>query len=216
MTRPDDSGSVTVQVRRPDPVTDPRDLKAIAMAEYRTKLARAGRVVSEAALERFVVQELNLVDAFGRLSRPAPPTPKQKGRRTRRQSVKDRAAEKGLRLLDGPRSFDLHPATRMARAIDAKVQAATARIARILENDGSTKVADVDKAIAATAVPKLAREFIELWFHYQLRHRASRFNPFAGLNAADASRKFLRGVFDICDKSTGIPWLGHWWTASRR
>lgn len=209
MNQKDDSGSVTVQVRRPTPVTDPLELKAIAMNEYREKARLAGRVVSEAALERFVLQELALVDAFGRWSRPRPPASPPCAPPERKTSVKRQAVEQGVRIIDRTGQYELHPATRRAGSVTEKLQAATARIGRILENDGGTKVPDVDRALAATAVPKLAREFLELWFHYQVRHRQSRFNPFAGLSDADASRKFLRGIFDICDRSTGV--LGSWW-----
>jgi len=34
-------------------------------------------------------------------------------------------------------------------------------------------------------------------------------NPFRGLSDKDAARMFMRRVYDICDRSTGV--LGHWW-----
>ena len=212
MTNPvDDDGSVTVHVPKPRPVTDPLQLKAIVMREYREKARLAGRTVSEQALERFAVQELNLVDAFGRWSRPQvkkEPDPARKERG--RARTKKRAAEQGLRVVERPGSYDVHSALDVKGAIDSQMQAAIARIGRILENDGGTHVSDFDKAIAATAVPKLAREFLRLLFGYQLRGRQSKHNPFCGLSDRDASRKFLRGILDICDRSTGV--MGHWWT----
>lgn len=128
-----------------------------------------------------------------------------------RDVVREAAAKDGVSLVEGARRYDAQPITRtIGMGQGERGAAAVARIARILENGGATKVADLDRALRETAVPTLAREYLEVWFHYQARHRVSRFNPFLGLSERDAARKFIRAIYDICDRSTGV--LGSWYT----
>lgn len=220
-----DGNSITVTVPTLTRVTDPHEIKRRAMNEYRTKFKLAGKAVSERALERFAMQELNLVDAFGRdeslrRARYARNQPPRHG--IPRQELAGHLAKHGFELHKGrhgdpDRAYDSQGVTRIkAHHMGDKVSAAVARIGRILQSDGATQVPDVDRAIAGCAVPDLAREFLEHWFYYQMRHRPSRFNPYFGLSLKDAGRKFLRAIYDICDRSTKVPWLGQWWTAVRR
>lgn len=206
-----DSDSVTVQVPQLKPVTDPHELKNLAVREYADKAQRMGRTVSSAALERFAVQELNLVDAFHRWARPASPKPRPAPAPA---PPKNRLAELGLKPVERSSRERLAARTRVPLTerpvldVSQKLAAGMARILQIMEH-GAEKATDFDKAIANAAVPRLAREFLRAWTGHKLRHRISRHNPFAGLSDVDADRMLERCIYDICDRSTGV--LGPWW-----
>lgn len=60
----------------------------------------------------------------------------------------------------------------------------------------------------------LAREYEELWALFMARNlpadaRGYAANKFDGLSNRDVVRLFMRGVEDICDRSTGV--LGGWY-----
>ncbi len=127
--------------------------------------------------------------------------------------VQQAADDAGVRLRvsdkERPRSHDLvldqggigHP----------KWMAAKARIARILEGARQGGASSIAGSIKDAQVPRLAHEFMELTAQYKFgRHRNSKWNPFRDLSDGDSARKFVRMVFDICDRSTGR--LGAWWT----
>ncbi len=87
---------------------------------------------------------------------------------------------------------------------------ACARIARILEGSGQGGAVTTEAATADAEMPKLAAEYLRLWKLYSwLRWCNADWNPFRGLSDRDASRKFMRMVMDICDRSTGR--MGGWW-----
>lgn len=90
---------------------------------------------------------------------------------------------------------------------------AVGRFLRIFQ--GIAKSSDVTKAVSGAEYPELTREAVELWFHYFTdRHRPAPLtgvdrNPFRGMSDKDATRKFMRLVEDVCDRSTGK--MGSWY-----
>lgn len=202
------SDSVMVNIPKLTPVTNPQEIKAMVVKEYTRKAHLPGMPSSREEIEKYAQEELELVDAFNR--NKSKPATKKKVVSTRGKTVSGHAKSLGHSMARPKEERKSAPNLGgiMPMHINEKWMHATARIFRIIENDGGTKVACIDKALKATAVPKLAREFIEVWFHYQTRDRISRFNPFLGLSDKDSSRKFMNCVYNICDKSTGI--LGFW------
>lgn len=62
---------------------------------------------------------------------------------------------------------------------------------------------------------ELAKSYETLWACFQTRNlpaaaRGFERNQFDGLTDKEAARAFMRGVEDICDRSTGV--LGSWYT----
>ena len=90
---------------------------------------------------------------------------------------------------------------------------ACARINRILEGAGGSPT--FEQAVKNATIPKLAAEYADL-FGWWLTMTGEApppgtpdRNPFRGMSAKDAARKFVRMVEDICDRSTGV--LGGWY-----
>jgi hypothetical protein len=203
-----DGNSVIVQVPDLRPVTDPQAIKELAVRELAAKVRRAGGAVDMRVIEAMAHEELRLVDAYRREIRKAAVSRQPKQRRV--DPIAEASRKLNVRVAKGAGVRVAPLITRTpAHEVSERWAHAVARIHRILENSGETKVADVDRALQGTAVPKLAREFLEVWWHYQIRHRISKHNPFAGLDEKDSARLFMRRVEDICDRSTGV--LGSWW-----
>lgn len=89
---------------------------------------------------------------------------------------------------------------------------AVARIYRIGEGANASSFG---RATDTSEMPKLAKEYLELYAYYMTRARPAPLfgidhNPFRHLSDKDAARMFERRVEGICDKSTGK--LGPWYT----
>lgn len=197
----------------------PQEMVARLTASYLMSYHRAGRNVSPMDVAREAVAELEFVDAAKRAgdgtkvdTKPSVP---------RGDPLKEAQIETGTRLsrervdidavtTDSPhrlRPVHLH---RNPMTISERWGAATARIARILEGAAGSTLAG---AVANAQIPHLAKQYTETWGYYLTRSKpppANRVdhNPFRGQSDKDASRKFMRLVEDICDKSTGV--LGSW------
>lgn len=137
---------------------------------------------------------------------------------TLREDLQDLAPGLNLTRDDSVRLKDARPYRPGAlyaqpQKISERWGFAVARINRILE--GAARANNLKAAVNGAEYPKLATEFGELWSYYMTRSkppppRGVDHNPFRTLNDRDASRKFIRMVEDICDRSTGV--LGSWYT----
>lgn len=196
---------------------DPQTMRERLVRSYSASYDRAGIKMSPREIEQQVVSDCEMVDAaraHGELdqrpaSAPAPAAP-------RPDPVAQAAAANGLRTNpqgDIVRFRVLHDDP---TKVSERWGYAAGRIKRILEGvrkDTSSLVVAVEDA----ELGKLATEFAELWACFKTfmgpapRTGPDR-NPFRGLSTRDAARKFQRLVEDICDRSTGIPGLGPWFT----
>jgi hypothetical protein len=208
-----DENSLTVELPALRPVTDPLEVKNLAVREYVEKARRAGVEPDMPAIEAFAQREVEIADAYSSHHPPGDVRSPTVSREDHPDPVAELAQKErvDLRNVSGQqRQKEPNIGAVNPRSVSLRFEAAAKRIAQILAAGvGETKVSDFRKAIAATEMPKLAQEYMEGFTHYTLRHRQSRFNPFAGMSDADASRKWLRMIEDICDRSTGK--LGPWW-----
>jgi hypothetical protein len=198
--------------------TTPQDLRATLVKSYLTSYQRAGIKKTEAEVEREVVSDMQIVDAArarGEISGGPTFAPGQAvvADPPERDPVLVQYAESN-KLTIGRRgrtlrfrSLHTNPMT-----ISARWGAAVARIARILE--GCAKSTSLVAAVEGAELGQLATEYFEVYSNYPRRHQppppsGNDRNPFRGLSDKDASRKFMRLVEDICDRSTGK--LGSWY-----
>jgi hypothetical protein len=199
-----------------EPITDPVALKEATVRDYkRWSATMGGSTPSSSEIESQAIRDLLLVEAYqhGRdLTRaPARVAPR------RAERVIDEWSRQ--RDEDGVRVAPAAPAQRYrpgvlfqrAHARSEKWSFAIGRVNRLLE--GASIHADI-KVVASTAAhPVLALRFLRAYAAYLMRGhleaRKSRHNPFEGLSDKDASRKFERMVYDICDASHGF--AGPWW-----
>lgn len=194
---------------KPPPIMTPQQKRDVLVASYLESYRRAGIQRTPEEVHREVISDCELVDAADRAGElrgggtkdPNPP-------RERPDPVQQAAAAQGVRLLaDGEKPPTIwRPGFlfRNPQQVSERWGFAVARIARICE--GGTK----DGALAA-----LARDYKTLFACFQLRNvpaasRGFKVNAFDGLIDRDAARAFMRGVEDICDRSTGV--LGSWYT----
>lgn len=193
------------------PIASPLELRDATVRDYTRAARRIGLEPDVEAIARLAQADLTLVDAYEREVKrsPAPAAPRQRARP--RQSALEKAQqEQGVKVVQDHATRDRpHVLYAKAHMVSQRWSHATARIARILQ--GVTASSDISQSLQDAVAPKLAKEFAELYIHFQLRGRQSKHNPFRGLSARDAARMFVRKVEDICDRSTGIPGLGPWW-----
>lgn len=188
------------------PLTTPHQLRDATVRDYAEQQRRSGLAPDMAAIERQAIADLTLVDQYnaGRVPR-SKPTGAKKPRQ--RQGVEHRAKVAGHRLRMGTVSTSKALLDQRAHKVSEKWSHATARLWRIVQ--GISATSDLRASVLTAQDPDRAREVVEMWIHYLLRHRQSKWNPFAGLSEADAARKFMAMTFDICDRSTAK--LGPWW-----
>jgi hypothetical protein len=194
--------------RPQQPPMTPQRKRDVLVASYLDSYRRAGikRTVEEVTNE--VIADCELVDAADRAGElrgggTKDPTPA----RERPDPIQEAAQQNGVRLLakgeTSPTIWRPGFLFRNPQQVSERWGYAVGRIARIIE--GGTK----DGALAA-----LSRAYKTLFACFQLRNvpaanRGFRVNQFDGLTDRDAARAFMRGVEDICDKSTGL--LGSWY-----
>lgn len=199
---------------------DPQTIRERMIRSYTAGYRRAGIDMSPRAIEQQVVSDCEIVDAArarGEISNgPKPGAPREPAK-PRVDHVAQAAAANGMRVNPAAGAI---VRSRVLHGDPTKVSErwgyAAGRIKRILEGirrDTSSLVVAVEHA----ELGKLATEFADLWSHFKTftgpapRSGPDR-NPFRGLSTRDAARKFQRLVEDICDRSTGIPGLGPWYT----
>lgn len=199
---------------------DPQIVRERMIRGYTESYRRAQIPMTPRQIEQQVIADCELVDAAlarGEISsgprpsaKPAEPAP------ARRNLVAEAAAENGLRSGAGGTPIRFRVLHADPTTVSERWGYAAGRIKRILDGvrkDTSSLVVAVEHAECAA----LATEFADLWAHFKLfmgpppKTGPDR-NPFRGLSTRDAARKFQRLVEDICDRSTGIPGFGPWFT----
>jgi hypothetical protein len=127
------------------------------------------------------------------------------------KSVASTAAEAGLRVTKDAKNEAYRPTALYGRPVSERSMNMHARLHRILEGAGGRSTPS--EALANATHPKLAKEFVALWFFFMTRHSAPPVtgidpNPFRNLSELDAGAKLHRLLENICDRSTGK--MGPW------
>lgn len=197
---------------------DPHTIRERMIAGYTRSYAHSQIPMTPREIEQQVVADCELVDAaraagdIDTAPRSAPVQPPA----PRPDPVAQAAAENGLRTNASGQIVRFRVLHDDPTKISERWGYAAGRIKRILEGirrDTSSLVVAVEHAECG----KLATEFADLWAHFKQfmgpppKTGPDR-NPFRGLSTKDAARKFQRLVEDICDRSTGIPGFGPWFT----
>lgn len=190
------------------PLRTAHELKEATLRDYRRNMERIGVTADAGALERLVVNDLQLVDYHNAgvdKTRTAPkpkpePKPGPPPEALNRDGLvvydlKGKAVKRRRSMLSLP-----------SRLVDDKWPYAMGRILRITEGAYAKK--SVAECVATSECPELAREVFTLYLHY-INPNPSVKNFFYGLKQADVDRKVKRMVEDICDKSAGK--LGQWY-----
>lgn len=197
---------------------DPLVIRDRMIEGYKRGYEGHGIRMSTQQIEQQVAADCQLVDAArasGDLSGPgsAPSKPRQEGpmrpdlladAQLETSTTLQREAGKPLRF----KSLHKNP-----QKMSERWGAACARVARILQ--GVQKSSSLVVAIEGAELSALATEYMNVYYDFMFgRHRpppATGPDPsqFRDLSDKDASRKFMRLVEDICDKSTGK--LGSWY-----
>ena len=198
------------------PLND-RELKDATVRDYTRNARRMGLQPDLESIEALVVHDLTLVDRYeaDQASKPKK-KPAKKERDIRTDELQEQLDEHGMRAYVNENPKD-RPGDAIADATpkSEKAIAMFARIKEILRPRGSIAAAanqgkTLEESLIECQAPVLAREFLELWTWYvPLRALWSPKNPFYWLSDGDAAKKFIRGLEDICDRSTGQ--FGHWW-----
>lgn len=196
----------------------PQEIRARMAAGYKEAYRKAGIAASDRELEQLAAADCELVDAAraaGELSAgPRPDAPAQLDpTRQRPDPVQQACHSAGVRLGGVGRPTRFRALHGDPMLIGARWGAAVARIQQILER--VARAPTLERAIAGAEYPRLAKEFGELWSYYMTRDALPPpngrvdHNVFRGMSDKDASKKFIRLVEDICDRSTAA--LGPWW-----
>jgi hypothetical protein len=170
-------------------------------------------------IEQQVVSDCEIVDAArarGEIANGPRPGAAAEPAKSRTDHVAKAAAETGTRVNPDGQIVRFRVLHEDPTKVSERWGYAAGRIQRILEGvrkDTSSLVVAVEDA----ELGKLATEFADLWAHFKTfmgppPKTGQDPNPFRGLSPRDAARKFQRLVEDICDRSTGIPGLGPWYT----
>lgn len=193
---------------KPPPPMTPQQRRDVLVASYLDSYRLSGIKVTRQEVERQVVADCELVDAADRAGElRGGGTPDPNPGRERPNYIAKAEQENGVRLLqegDKPPTI-WRPGFlfKNPQQVSERWGYAVARIARITE--GGTKDGDL---------AQLARAYKTLYACFLLRNvepakRGFKLNQFDGLSDRDAARAFMRGVEDICDKSSRQ--LGNWW-----
>lgn len=216
--------SITIDVGpAPVPCSSPHELKARMLEDYTAKRGTFGLPTEPAAIERLVLHDLQLADAFRRDEGPPPerPTPTAEDVAKRRAKAQAAVAEQtagqgqltvGAAPTEWGPTLDLPPSI----GLSERWMLAKGRIRRVMEGaslpikhpDGSY---DFRSMTATCNYPDGAYAFLSLWFSFDLRGlvQTRKHNPFFGLSHREASLKFVRLTEDICDASSSTS-MGSW------
>lgn len=196
---------------RPSPI----ELRDRMAKGYLDSYRRAGLDVTPEQMTKLAAADCELVDAADRAGElrggPRSDAPPEQPR-ARPNVIAQAEQETGARL--GAKSDPAR--TRAMNGNPQKVSerwgAAVARIKRILGGVG--KSSSLVVAVKDAELGALAKEYAEHFAQYQMRGtkppaQGKDRNPYRHMSERDASRKFMRAVEDICDRSTGK--LGSWY-----
>lgn len=211
------------------PVDGPA-LREVTVRDYRRNAERAGVPVDMAAIEALALADCNTYAAVLRDDRPSVPAAPDPAKEAEKAGELDRQIAEhcpGAELLDEPVKSVPIPLLAAPNKPDSKWAAATSRVAAIcfggnplaFARPGATTTETMQAITSTCEMPALAMEIERLKAHWGLYMltggRASPAtmgepSPFAGMNLADALRKYRRAIEDICDRSESK--LGPWWT----
>lgn len=191
----------------------PVQKRQLLVQSYLESYRQSGIKMTEQQVERQVIADCELVDAATRAGDIGGGQSKQPANenrpRKRSNAIAEAQQKTGVRLLNG--NVELwRPSFMFKKPLETGKRwgFACGRIARILHDgkDGRKYVGNCGP---------YAYEYETLWACFQSRNlpaaaRGFEKNPFDGLTDKDAARAFMRGVEDICDRSTGV--LGSWFT----
>lgn len=192
-------------------ILTPQQLRERLVEFYMVSFKRAYGGADRASIERKVIADLEFVDSAKRMepaSQPAPVVAPPRNLATKASADAGMTIAKDAQPGERYRPNFLH---KNPMLISERWGAATARLMRILQGSfGSSLTAAVENS----EVPRLAREFLDVYGYYMTRGRPAPLsgvdrNPFRELSDRDAARLFMRRVEDICDKSTRE--LGGWY-----
>jgi len=197
---------------------DPQTVRQRMIRSYTAGYRRAGIAMTSREIEQQVVSDCEIVDAArarGEISNGPQPGAAAPAKQ-RVDHVAKAAAETGMRTNPDGQIVRFKVLHEDPTKVSERWGYAAGRIKRILEGvrkDTSSLVVAVEDA----ELGKLATEFANLWAYFKTfmgppPRTGPDPNPFRGLSTRDAARKFQRLVEDICDRSTGIPGLGPWFT----
>jgi hypothetical protein len=198
---------------------DPQTVRERMIRSYTAGYRRAGIAMTPREIEQQVVSDCEIVDAArarGEIANGPRPGAAAEPAKSRTDHVAKAAAETGTRVNPDGQIVRFRVLHEDPTKVSERWGYAAGRIQRILEGvrkDTSSLVVAVEDA----ELGKLATEFADLWAHFKTfmgppPKTGQDPNPFRGLSPRDAARKFQRLVEDICDRSTGIPGLGPWYT----
>lgn len=192
-------------------------LKQVLVQDYKRNAERVGMTPDMASIESQVLADLAMVDQYeaDQASKPAP-APVAKERDIRTNELDKECAEKNLRAYVKDNPTD-KPGDAICDATPKSERAVRmfGRIKQIMRPRGdiaamASRGNTLAECTRECTDPELSLEFLELWTWYMpLRGLASPKNKFYWLSDGDAARRFIRGLEDICDKSTGK--FGPWW-----
>lgn len=166
-------------------------------------------------MERAVIEDLERTDRIIEQRKTAPAPKKKPGGNQRKlgeefeiDGMKFKHARPRKSKFDSVLDVDV-------KNMNKRAVAAFNRIAFITKSEGACdaktlKSEGVEHTFQFMRMPKLAKEFYELYLQYTMfRHTTSVHNPFAGKSDEDSALIFQRKVEDICDRSTSKmgPWF---------
>lgn len=193
------------------------ELREAVVQDYKRNAERAGNAPNMDAIESQVLKDLAMVDMYEaeQASKPAH-VPVKKERDIRTDELDKECKEKNLRayVKDSP-SDDRGDMICDAVPKSERAVRMFGRIKQILRPRGDIgAMARRGNTIAESTIectdPKLSLEFLELWTWYMpLRALPSPKNKFYWMSDGDAAKAFIRGLEDICDRSTAR--FGPWW-----
>jgi hypothetical protein len=203
------------------PLRSAHELKERTLRDYSRNAGLPGMPSDPAAIERLVMADLNLSDAYEREEGPpvARAPESAEARDTRQEADRYRIEHETGAQLVREKPGHVGPALDLPPEIESSERWALARgrLARIMEGaslstrhpDGSL---DFRSMTSTCNYPAGAYELLTNWFSFDLRYawQTRRHNPFYGMSHRDASLKFVRLATDICDRSSVV--LGTWFT----
>lgn len=225
MTQQDDS--VTIDVGpAPVPCSSPHELKARMLEDYTNRAGLPGMPREPEAIERLVLHDLALADAFNREEGPQRkgPVPTQADYAAKRAKASAAVAEQtdgkgslhvgGAPTEWGP-TLDLPPEIENSE----KWLLAKGRIARVMQGaspnvrrfpDGTLDLKGMTKD---ANYPAGAERYLSNWIDMDFRYAwiTREYNRYYGMSHRDASLKFVADTMAICDSSTGTS-MGTWFT----
>lgn len=213
----------SIEVARPSapvPITDPHELKDRTLRDYTRNAGMLGMPSEPADIERLVLKDLQLAEAFRRDEGPAREAKKETaeervdrhrreakriGEETGTEVIHDRPSEWGPRL-DLP--VDIGQSEKWLLAKGRMVRVMEGASPPIRFPDGSL---DFKSMTATCGYPRGAYRFLSNWFDLDCRNivETAKHNPYFGMSHRDASLKFVADTMAICDSSSGKfgPWF---------